>query len=76
MEYFRNYLEYSSIHGVVYISTTRRLVKLFWVLIVFAGFIGAGVLIQQSVQGWRDSPIKTTIETRPISELKIPKGNF
>ena len=30
-------------------------------------------MIQQSFQSWSDSPIKTTIETLPISAIKSPK---
>ena len=73
MEEFQNYLESSTVHGLFYIGTTRRLVKLFWIIVVLTGFIGAGILIKQSFQSWQDSPVKTTIETRPISEVTLPK---
>ena len=73
MEDFKSYLESSTVHGLVYISTTKRLIKLFWILVVIAGFLGAGIMIQQSFQSWQDSPVKTTIETRPISEMTFPK---
>ena len=33
----------------------------------------AGYLISLSFESWGDSPIKTTINTRPISEIKFPK---
>ena len=72
MEYF----ESSSVHGVVYIGTTSKLIRLFWILVVVGGFSGAGILIQQSLQGWQDSPIKTTIETLPISRVTFPKEKF
>ena len=67
------FLESSTIHGLNYISTTRKYVRVFWMLVVLAGFIGAGYMIQTSFQSWADSPIKTTVETLPISELKFPK---
>ena len=73
MEGVRTFLESSTIHGLGYISTTRRLVKVFWVLVVIAGFTGAGILIYQSFQDWNDNPITTTIETRPINEITLPK---
>ena len=72
MEYF----ESSSVHGVVYIGTTSKLIRLFWILVVVGGFSGAGILIQESLQGWQDSPIKTTIETLPISRVTFPKERF
>ena len=72
MEHCRNFLESSTIHGLSYISTTGKYVRLFWILVVLSGFAGAGILIYQSFEAWDDSPIKTTIETRPISEITFP----
>ena len=69
----RTFLETSTIHGLAYISTSRKYVKSFWILIVMGGFIGAGVLINQSFENWNESPVKTTIETLPITNLKFPK---
>ena len=43
-----------------------------WVLIVCLGFIGAGVLIARSVMEWHDSPISTSISTKPLEELEFP----
>ena len=73
IESIKDFLESSSIHGLVYWSTTRSLNKLFWILVVITGFSGAGYFIQQSFQGWKESPIKTTVETLPISEVSFPK---
>ena len=73
MEAFNNFLESSTIHGLSYISTTRKYVRLFWILVVITGFTGAGVLIYQSFQAWEDSPVSTTIETLPIAEITLPK---
>ena len=72
MEGVREFLESSTIHGLVYISTNRRLVQLFWICVVITGFTVAGVLINQSFSSWADSPISTTIETRPIREIDFP----
>lgn len=74
MEGVTAFLEYSTIHGLAYISTTKtRLLKLFWILVVIGGFTGAGVMIFNSIQSWHESPVKTTIETHPITELMFPK---
>ena len=73
MDDIRHYLESSTVHGLVYISTTKRFWRCFWTLIVITGFMTAGYLIQLSFKGWQDSPIKTTIETHPISEVTFPK---
>ena len=72
MEDIRNFLESSTIHGLSYISTTRRNNRLFWTIVVLAGFTGAGVIIYQSFQAWHESPIKTTVESRPITEIMVP----
>ena len=69
----RTYLENSTVHGLSYISSTRRLWRLFWILVVIGGFSGAVYLIYLSFQSWNESPVKTTIETLPISEVIFPK---
>ena len=48
MDGVKEFLESSTIHGLVYIATTRRLARLLWILIVAAGSVGAVILIQQS----------------------------
>ena len=73
MEQLKDFLESSTVHGLVYISTTKRLVKLLWIVIVLFGFSTAGYLIYESFQAWEESPISTTIETLPISDIIFPK---
>ena len=73
MEGIRTFLESSTIHGLTYISSTRKYGKAFWILVVIAGFATAGYLIHSSFESWYDSPIKTTVETLPISDIKFPK---
>ena len=68
----KEFLESSTIHGLSHIAANRRLVRLLWICVVIAGFTGAAVLINQSFSSWADSPITTTIETLPISELEFP----
>ena len=50
-----------------------KYVRLFWTLVVIAGFTCAALLINQSFNAWNENPIKTTVETLPISEITIPK---
>ena len=73
MDVIKTYLESSTIHGFSHISNTRRFVRFFWILVVISGFIGAFTMIYQSFNSWTDSPIKTTIETKPITEITFPK---
>ena len=72
MENVTTFLESSTIHGLTYIGTGRKYVRLFWILVVIGGFTGAGVLIYQSFQSWSDSPVKTTIDTHPITDITFP----
>ena len=73
METIRIFLESSTIHGVSYISTTRKIARLLWITVIIAAFTIAGFLIKKSFQSWADSPVKTTVENRPITELTLPK---
>ena len=72
MEVVKEFLQTSTIHGLGYISNTRRYVRLLWICVIISGFIGAGVLIQQSLSSWATSPVSTTIETLPISDFIFP----
>ena len=72
MEHVKEFLDNSTIHGLSFISSTRRFSRLFWILIVIGGFSGAGYIIYTSFYNWGQSPITTTIETLPISELTLP----
>ena len=73
MEYIKTFLESSTIHGLAYIANGKKYVRLLWILVVIAGFTGAGYIIYQSFQSWADGPVKTTIETHPIKEITFPK---
>ena len=72
MEGVKEFLECSTIHGLSFIAGNRQLVRLLWICVVIAGFTGSFILIHQSFSSWSDSPISTTIETLPISELEFP----
>ena len=73
MEGIKTFLESSTIHGLSYISTTRKTTRCLWMLVVMTGFTGAGLLIYESFNAWKQSPIMTSIETLPISEVTLPK---
>ena len=60
------FLSSTTIHGLSYIPTSRRLLKLFWLAVVAAGFSCSVMLILQSFRGWRESPISTSVEVRLI----------
>ena len=73
MQGVRTYLESSTIHGLSYISTTRKCSRIFWVVIVIAGFSLAGELIYDAFQSWALSPISTSEQTLQMEQIKFPK---
>ena len=72
LEHAKEFLDTSTIHGLSWISGTRKWSRLFWILIVIGGFSGAGYLIYTSFDNWEKSPISTTIETMPVSQITFP----
>ena len=73
MDSLKEFLEQSTIHGLVYISNApSKLSKVFWFLIVVTGFSCAAYLINSSYVDWQSSPIATAISTHPISDLDFP----
>ena len=73
MNKVEDFLETSTIHGLIHISRNRKYAKLIWILVVIGGFTLASIMIQESFQTWADDPIKTTIESKSIKELHFPK---
>ena len=73
MEDIRIFLESSTIHGLFHISSTQKYARFLWILIVIAGFTGSSIIIYSSFESWNEGPIKTTIETLPITEIIFPK---
>ena len=73
MEGINTFLESTTIHGLTYISSTRKYARIFWILVVLTGFLGASLLIKESFDSWSESPVKTTIETLPITNIELPK---
>ena len=69
----REFLESSTIHGLVHISTAKsRLAKALWLAIVVACFSFAIHMIIDSYKEWQESPVSTTITTHPITDLQFP----
>ena len=73
MELVRTFLESSSIHGLSYIASTRKVARIGWFLIVFVSFSCAANFIFASFQSWSKNPVTTTIETLPLSDIRLPK---
>ena len=71
MEEFRKFLELSTIHGLYYVSTARKLVRFAWILVIIAGSAGAAYLINQSFKICCDNPVITTIETQTTGSFLL-----
>ena len=67
------FLESSSIHGFFHIATNRTYARLFWILVVCFGFLGAVFLINSSFETWNESPVNTIFETLSIKRIGFPK---
>ena len=69
----QEFLETTTIHGLPRIvSSKKKILKLFWFLVVLIGFSAAGSLIYNALQDYENDPITTKIETFPISKLTFP----
>ena len=73
MSYLKEFLESSTIHGLYHISVNQKIAKVLWIVIIISGFVGSGIIIYQSFEDWKQSPVKTTIESVSISDFKFPK---
>ena len=73
MGILKEFLETSTIHGLYYVGTAKKSIKLFWIFVVTVCFSVASYMIHQSFQNWAESPVATTIETLPIDEFHLPK---
>ena len=67
-----SFLSSTTIHGLSYIPSSRKPLKLFWLSVVLAGFTCSICLIQKSFRGWQESPISTSVEILPITEITFP----
>ena len=69
----KDFLESSTIHGLVHISTAKsKAARATWVAIVVACFAYAIYMINNSYEEWQESPVSTTITTHPITDLEFP----
>ena len=73
METVRTYLESGSINGLNHIAATKKWDRLFWILVVNGGFMISTFLIVEMYMAWGDNPIRTDVDTLPMSELRFPK---
>ena len=73
METVTTYLESGSINGLNHIAATKKWDRLFWILVVNGGFIISTFLIVEMYMAWGDNPVRTDVDTLPMSEIRFPK---
>lgn len=70
-----SYFSETTVHGFRYVVEGRNsFEKLFWIIVITAGFILSGLIIFQSLSDWEDTPLQTTIDqvSLPIEDLNVP----
>ena len=73
MDILKEFLESSTIHGLVYISTSKgKFLKTLWLVIVVIAFATALNLVHNSYADWDKDPVSTTVSTHPINQLPFP----
>ena len=70
----REFLEASTLHGLVYISKAESIWgKILWSISVLVSFSLSGILINNSFADWSAHPVSSVISTHPIKGLKFPE---
>ena len=73
MTTIQEFLESSTIHGLLHISQSRSsLIRTAWAIIVAFAISMSWLLINKSFQSWNLSPVITTLDTMDINELPFP----
>ena len=66
----RDFLESSTIHGLVHISTGKNvLIRCIWGIIVVACFSAGIYMIESAVESWVDNPVVTSVDTKAIEQV-------
>ena len=66
----RDFLEASTIHGLVHISTGKNVfIRCIWGMIVVACFSAGIYMIESAVQSWVDNPVVTSVDTKAIEQV-------
>ena len=66
----RDFLESSTIHGLVHISTGKNVfIRCIWGMIVVACFSCGIYMIESAVESWVDNPVVTSVDTKAIEQV-------
>ena len=72
LEELKTFLTISTIHGLGWLPISGRYLRIFWIIVVLFGFGVSTYLIVKSFKGWQESPIATSVEVLPITEITFP----
>ena len=68
-----DFFETTTIHGFVYISNSQlKSTRIVWAVAVLIAFGGASYFLYETIDGFSDKYVSTTIETRSIQEFPFP----
>ena len=71
------FLSTTSIHGLLYISETQsRPTRIVWTLVVLAGFVVTSYFLYNTLDGFDEKYVSTTIETKSIQDYHFPAVTF
>ena len=74
---FDDFFSSTSIHGFLYISGSQSMsTRFIWTIIVLAGFGVATYFLYNTVDGFSDKYVTTTVETRKIQDYPFPAVTF
>jgi hypothetical protein len=75
-EIFKDYSEYSTIQGILYIFQPNQTTfgKIFWIAVVVFMFMLGAFWSVEAYNGWQDNPVITTVGTTayPIKRIEFP----
>jgi acid-sensing ion channel, other len=75
-EYFLEYAENSTIHGLKYIGDRKRHIieRIFWAIFLIFSIIGCGFIIKELYSKWNRSPVIVSFSEKmtPIKEIPFP----
>ena len=72
-----NFFTSTSIHGFPYISNTNeRSTRIIWSIILFLGFGAATFFLYETIGGFNEKYVTTTVETRSIQDYPFPAITF
>ena len=67
----------TSIHGLPYISNSQsRSTRIIWTIFALSALCGASYFLYETVDGFDEKYVSTTIDTRSIKEFPFPAVTF